>query len=199
MNADDIRKLTGGYISATPLQNVPGVRAAFDELIARVQALPFVPADWSANVRAAMSQSGEAYPWQPAPAIRLDAWRADKDEPVYPESPAWLVNNPQARRAWNTLCDWWGDRLQPILAGWARDEAATLRAAYDDAAFWNTLYALVRPVAVVGQTILDAPGVVADTANRIGLDMLKKLWPLLAVGAVIAVGVLVYKRKLSGK
>src|SRR6185369_10395696 len=128
-------------------------------------------------------------------AISPVAWGVNKTEPMLGDIPTWLSSDPNAAAAWNTLCDWWKTRLQPILAGWARSEAETLAAASDDAAFFDRLYLFVKPVAMVGDAILAAPEAIAGAASTVIMGTLKKFWPVLAVVAVIAVGVLVYKNK----
>lgn len=195
--AHDIRTTTGGYINAAPLMAVSGVREAFSELLKRVQALTFVPSDWTSNVNAAMDEAGDGAIWLPAYAIVTDAWRADQTSPLYPETPTWISATPNAPEAWNTLVDWWANRLQPILSGWARDEAETLAAAVHDAAFWNRLYAIVKPVAVVGEVILAAPEAVAGAAADVAGGVFKKLLPVLIVVGVAALAVLIYKRKMT--
>lgn len=195
---EQIRRQTGGYLNASPLQSVAGVLPVFGELLARVQALPFVPASWTEDVKKAMAQAGDNRLWVPAYAIRVDAWREGKTDPVYPDAPAWL-NDPASRTAWNTLVDWWTERLQPILAGWARDEAATLSAANADLRFWSALHAIVKPIAVVGDGIIAAPGVLADGASKAATGALRGLLPVLAIVAALGVAVLVFKSKLTGK
>lgn len=193
-----VRRQTGGYINQSPLSSIAGVMPAFDELISRVQALPFVPSSWSDDVRKAMSAAGDRL-WLPAPVIRVDAWRAGKTEPVYPDTPPWLANNEDARIAWNTLVDWWGERLQPILAGWARDQQAILTSATNDAKFWSALYEIVRPVAAVGDAIIAAPGAAAEVITKAAGGALKGFLPLILVVGLAAVGLVVFKTKMVSK
>ena len=200
--AQEIRQITGGYLSATPLFEVPGARQAFADLLARVQALTFVPAGWTADVQAAMSDADGNAMWQPAPAIVTGAWAAGKTEPLYPDIPGWLTQD-QAAVAWNTLCDWWRERMQPILNGWARNEASLLEAANADAAFWNRLYAFVKPVAMVGDAIIAAPEAVGNVVSRSVLGALRGFAPVLIIPAVVGGGYLLHKtgalERLAGK
>lgn len=186
---------TGGQITPTPSLDIPGVRAAFDELLSRIQALPFVPSDWKATVNMAMKAMNGT--WQPRYAIRADAWRADKTEPMLGDLPPWLVKDNSARIAWNKLGDWWRERLQPLLAGWARDQATLVADAAADADFFNTLYQVVLPVATVGNAIIAAPQKVAEVASRSFMGLVKGLLPVLAVLAVVGVGYVLYKKKLK--
>lgn len=193
--AQEISQATGGYLNPVPLNDIPGVRAAFDGLLARVQALPFVPSSWSADVKAAMSESGGT--WQPRYAIQTTAWRADKTEPLYPDMPTWITQDQAAAVAWNKLTDWWAERLQPILAGWARSEAEVLNAANADAKFFSGLYTVVAPVAAVGQALLDAPAAAAEVVSTVAGGVLKNLFPVLLVVGVLGIAVLILKNKIT--
>ena len=56
-------QLTGGQFNPAPLQDIPGVNAAYDELLHRVAMLPFVPSEWLGKVvaeRATQSGAGAA-------------------------------------------------------------------------------------------------------------------------------------------
>lgn len=194
MNEAQLMSATGGYVSAAPLQDIPGVKDAVAVLLARVQSLPFVPGDWMKNVVDAMAKGGI---WQPRYAINANAWAQRKSEPVFDDMPNWLKNNPSAAIAWNTLGDWWKVKMQPILAGWAQDQKAIMDAANNDAAFWDGLYAIVKPVAFVGETILAAPEAVAGAASKVITGTLGKLLPVILIGVVIAVAALVYKQKMT--
>ena len=198
-SAVDVRSLTGGYLNAVALGTLPGVADAMTALLDRIQALAFVPADWRSNVLALMGETGGARTWQPAYAIETSAWTAGKTNPVYPGIPSWLADDANARVAWNTVCDWWTRTLTPILAGWSRDEAATWRAAANDAAFWDHLYNFVEPIAKVGQILLDAPVKVAEAATTVTLGVIGKLVPVIAVVAVLAIAAIVIKGKLTSK
>jgi hypothetical protein len=186
--AQEIRRTTGGYLSGTLLLEVPGVRAAFAELLARVQELSFVPAAWTADVQAAMSEAIAGSMWQPAPAIDTHAWAAKKTEPLYSDMPSWITSDQQACVAWNTLCDWWQQRMQPILAGWAHDGASVVKAAAADAVFWNGLYAIVKPIAVVGDVIIEAPEMVGNVVSKMTLGALRGFAPVLVLAAIAGVG-----------
>ena len=190
---NQISKATGGYFNVAPLQDIPGVNEAYAGMLARVQALPFVPSDWMATVAAESAARNHAL-WIPRYAIQAAAWNAGKLTPLLDDVPEWL-HTPEAAKAWNTLTDWWKKRLQPILAGWGKDQAAIMNNANDEAAFWNTLYTVVKPVAVVGDAIIAAPGKVAEVASGVGLSILKKFWPLIAVVVVIGVAAVVLKNK----
>lgn len=191
MNVGELNRTTGGQLTNVAVANVPGMREAFNGLLSRVQALPFVPSDWLAQVNAAMDQNGGL--WQPRYAINAAAWRDGKDSPLLGDVPTWLQNNPEAARAWNTLADWWGERMQPILAGWARNEADVMNAANADAMFWNVLYASVKPAAVVGQGLLDAPEKVGEVASGVVLGTLRGFAPILLIAALVGLGFLAYK------
>jgi len=190
-----IESLTGGYLNAVKLQDIKGVAPALKELLARVQALPFVPKDWTATVEKYQNESGQ--PWQPRYAIRADAWRNQKTGPLLADIPSWLADDVNAAVAWNKLADWWTEKLQPILAGWARDENVVLDEATNDAAFWNGLYTAVLPVAKVGDAILAAPEAVAGAASKVVTGTFMKLLPAISIVALVAIAVLVYKNKVT--
>lgn len=196
ITTQQVNVATGGQITPTPSLDIPGVREAFDALLDRIQSLPFVPSDWKATV--AMLMREDKGTWQPRYAIRADAWRADKTEPMLDNIPSWLVKDNSARVAWNKLVDWWRDRLQPLLAGWARDQATLVADAAADAAFFNTLYQVVLPVATVGNLIIEAPQKVAEVASRTVMGIIKGLLPVIAVVALVGVGYVLYKKKLKG-
>lgn len=191
---NEINSTTGGYINAAPLADIPGVDAAYNSLLTRIQALPFVPQEWHANVAKARA-ANENRLWLPRYAIQASAWAQNKTSPILADVPTWLHDSKNAT-AWNTLTDWWTARLQPVLAGWARDQKAVMESAQDEASFWNGLYTVVRPVAAVGDAILTAPAKAAEVATGVGLSVLKKFWPLIAVVAVIGIGALVFKNKM---
>ena len=188
-----ISTATGGYFNVSPLQDIPGVNEAYAGMLARVQALPFVPSDWMVTVAAESAARNHSL-WVPRYAIQPAAWNAGKLTPILDDVPEWL-HTPEAAKAWNTLTDWWKKRLQPILAGWGKDQALIMNNANDEAAFWNTLYTVVKPVAVVGDAILATPEKVAGVASGVGLSILKKIWPLIAVVLVIGVAAVVLKNK----
>lgn len=189
----ELNKTTGGQFNAAPLQDVPGVNAAYAALLARVQALPFVPKNWMALVSAESVARGNAL-WVPRYAINAASWNAGKLAPLLDAVPEWL-HEPGAARAWNTLTDWWKARLQPVLAGWGRDQAHIMDEANIEAAFWDGLYTIVKPGAVVGDAILAAPGKVTDVASGVALTVLKKFWPIIVVVVVISVATVVLKNK----
>jgi hypothetical protein len=195
----EILRATGGYIDAGVLSSVPGVQSAYRDLLARIQALPFVPSSWSDDVKLATTEAGGSQLWLPRLATRQLEWRAGKLAPLNPDVPDWIAGNDANVRAWNMITDWWTERLQPITAGWARDEAATLEAANADARFWNTVYTIAKPIAVVGETILAAPAAVAGAASTVVTGTLRALLPVIIIVGLVAVGVLIYKRKLSAK
>ena len=112
---------TGGYVMPSPLENIPGMRDALATLLSRVQALPFIPSGWTDKVNEAMSKGGI---WQPRYVIQPNAWAQKKTSPVFEDMPKWLKDDANAAIAWNTLTDWWKAKMQPILAGWARDQTA---------------------------------------------------------------------------
>lgn len=196
LTTPQINIATGGQITPTPSLEIPGMRAAFDALLSRIQALPFVPSDWKAMVDMTMREGNGT--WQPRYAIRADAWRADKTEPMLDNIPAWLAQNNSARVAWNKLVDWWRERLQPLLAGWARDQATLVAAAAADAAFFNTLYQVILPVATAGNLIIEAPQKIAEVASRSVMGIVKGLLPVIALLALAGVGYVLYKKKLKG-
>lgn len=185
---------TGGYVMPSPLENIPGMRDALATLLSRVQALPFIPSGWTDKVNEAMSKGGI---WQPRYVIQPNAWAQKKTSPVFEDMPKWLKDDANAAIAWNTLTDWWKAKMQPILAGWARDQTAVMNSANDDAAFWNGLYNIVKPVAMVGDAILAAPEAVAGAASKVITGTLGKLLPVILIGVVIAVAALVYKNKMT--
>jgi hypothetical protein len=191
---NELNATTGGYFNAAPLQDIAGVNDAYAGLLAHVQALPFVPSQWMATVAAESAARNHAL-WIPRYAIRADAWNQGKLSPLLDDVPEWL-HTPEAAKAWNTLTDWWKTRLQPILAGWGKDQAAIMHNANDEAAFWNTVYTTVKPVAVVGDTIIAAPSKVAEVASGITVGVLKKFWPVIAVVVVIGVGAVIFKNKM---
>lgn len=195
-NPNVVLKLTGGYLNSVTLTDIPGVQSAFNELLARIQALPFVPATWSSDVRAMMALEDNKHTWQPQNAVRGDAWLSGKLEPAIAGIPDWL-STPQARKAWGDIADWWRERLMPVLQKWARNEQATMEAAVNDAAFWDGLYKAVKPVAMVGNVILKAPEAAAGAVAGVAGGVLARLFPLIVVVAVIGVAVLIYKNKLT--
>ena len=195
MNDIQINAVTGGYIHAAPLADIPGVNAAYNALLVRVAGLPFVPGDWLETVAKVRADNGNRL-WSPRYAIRADAWNQKKTEPLLDDIPEWL-KTPAAATAWNKLADWWKTRLQPILAGWARDEKSIMETANDEAVFWNNIYTVVKPVAVVGDAIISAPAKVAEVASTVGLSVIKKFWPLIAVVVVLGVVAIVMKNKLT--
>jgi hypothetical protein len=195
MTSEDTQRRTGGYVGGTTLTAIAGVTSEFNALLERVQGLPFVPSSWASDVKAAMVAEGGT--WQPRYAISPAAWAADKAEPMLSDVPTWLTSDPQAARAWNELTDWWKERLQPILAGWARSEAATLEAANADAKFFNRLYAMVKPIAVVGDIVLEAPAAVAGAASNVVMGTLRAAWPLLLVAALAGLAFLAYKGRIK--
>lgn len=195
MNDHEINSITGGYVNAAPLADIPGVDKAYNELLARIQSLPFVPAGWHDAVDNARKANDNRL-WLPRYAIRADAWNHGATSPLLDDVPVWL-HDTSAAVAWNKLTDWWTARLQPVLAGWARDHRAVMESANDEAAFWNTLYTVVKPIAVVGDTIIAAPEKVAAVASGVAVGVLKKFWPVLLILVVVGVGALVYKNKLT--
>lgn len=193
---DDVAlaKQTGGYINAAALSDIPGVAAAAASLLARVAALPFVPKEWLDTVLKAQQEHNGL--WLPRGAIRADAWAQGKSAPLVDDIPTWLSNDASHAIAWNKLSDWWRATLQPILAGWARDQKTLMDEANNNAAFWDSLYKSVQPVAAVGNAILAAPEKVAGVASQVVTGTLKKLWPVLLVAAVGLVVVVVFKNKM---
>ena len=192
--ADDVLSRTGGYILATPL-DVPGLMSAYAEMLARVQALPFVPRSWTTDVQGAMAAAGGNL-WQPRYALNADAWRRGVlNGPIYPGTPSWLTGD--AAVAWNTLTDWWKERMQPILAGWARDGAALVQAAAGEAKFWDTLYNVTKPIAAVGDVLLAAPKAVAGVAADVITGSIGKLLPVIAIVVVVAVALVMFKNKMG--
>jgi hypothetical protein len=196
MTTEEIQATTGGYLNVVALQKIPNVAGAFAELLARVQSLPFVPPEWSTLVASAMADYGDEATWQPRYAIRADAWRNNETAPLNDNVPDWLANDADAAVAWNKLTDWWTAKLQPILGGWARSEAEVLEAANADAQFWNGLYDVVKPVAVVGEVLLEAPAAIAGAASKVVTGTVWKLMPIILIAAVVGVGLLVYKNKM---
>lgn len=192
MNDREINAETGGYINAASLDSVPGIEEAYKQLLSRVASLPFVPSSWLAKVAAARAENGNRL-WMPRYAINAIAWRQEKDGPLLGDVPSWLSNDPAAARAWNTLADWWTERMQPILAGWARNQADIMNAANADARFWDTLYVITKPIADVGEAIIAAPEKAGEVISRSVLGALRGLLPVLLIGAVGVVGFLAYK------
>lgn len=192
MNTQEINVATGGQLTPVGLSDINGVRQAFNELLSRVQALPFVPSNWLTTVQDEVAKSAGAI-WQPRYAINAIAWRAGKTEPVLGDTPSWLTGNPQAATAWNKLADWWTERMQPILRGWARDQAEVMNAANADARFWDTLYNSVKPIADLGETIIAAPEKVGEVVSRSFLGALRGFAPVLLIAGAAGVAFLVYK------
>lgn len=185
---------TGGQFNPAPLQDVPGVTTAYAGLLSRVASLPFVPPKWLETVMEEQKAQGGL--WMPRYAIRADAWNQGKSEPLLADVPQWLTD-PVNAIAWNKLADWWKATMQPLLSGWARDQQELLTNATENAAFWDGLYSAVKPVAAVGNAILEAPEKVADVASKVVTGTLGKLWPVLLIGAVAVVAALVLKGKLT--
>ena len=189
-----LRRDTGGALTFGVLENVPGVKEAYAGLLAKVAALPFVPATFQREVSMVMLDNPGAI-WVPTYAINAPAWRAGKDV-LLDDCPDWL-KEPQIARAWNTLADWWQETMQPLLAGWAKDQSAIMAAAENNAAFWDVLYKSVKPVADLGNIILDAPTTVGGALASSLLNGLKAIAPVLIV---VGVGVIVYlaaKKKIA--
>lgn len=198
-SAREIMATTGGYLNASNALAIPGVAAVYGELLQKVQALPFVPAGWISDVRQAMTDAGPSSTWMPRHAIQSSAFKAGKTAPLLEDIPAWLSGDAQAATAWNKLTDWWSDRIMPILAGYGRDQAAIMQSANRDASFWNGLYAIVKPVANVGDAIIAAPEKVGEVVSKSFMGALRGFAPVLIVGALIGAGFLVYKSGLYKK
>ena len=196
MTDSDVNKATGGQINGAPLQNIPGVQAAYASLLTRVASLPFVPHDWLKTVMDASAAQGNGL-WVPRYAIRADAWNNGKSAPILDDVPAWIASDPINAIAWNKLADWWKATMQPILSGWARDQQDLLTSATNNAAFWDSLYSSIKPVAALGNAILEAPEQIAGAASNVITGTLGKLLPVLVIAAVLGVALLVYKNKLT--
>ena len=184
-------RTTGGQAAYGLQGNVPNVAQAYNALLKRVAALPFVPSSWSASV-SGWEAAGAL--WVPRYALRREAWearRAPSMDDILPNVPAW-IDTPEKAAAWNRLSDWWRDALDPILSDWASDQAAIMRKAEANAAFWEGLYQVVAPIAEAPQRLASAAG---DVVGGAASALLSRLWPLAALGVGALLLLLIVRKR----
>lgn len=154
------------------VQRVPGRRKAYpewsdlsDPILAKVAALPFIPPDWYARVKALQA----AYPDDIFDISPVFGPIGNRLAGVAP----WITD-PADLQVWQTLSDTYRAAAMAYSAGKVAEGRRVMEAASGHAAFWDAAYRTVKVIA-------DAPATIAGAASGLMTGIIGKALPALAL------------------